>query len=163
MFIKYAKHFTSSTKETSHQIHEDVIKWNTYPRYWPLVWRIHRSPVNSPHKGQWRGALMFSLICVGINGWVNNRKAGDLRRQRAYYDVIVMMSTCVSEPGSVFYLLLRVRSDYAHPITGQVTEITCPVIGRAYPELTRSKRQKTGLGAVSRTWASNCTHRYCGM
>ena len=29
-------------------------------------------PVNSPHKGQWRGALMFSLICVWINGWVNN-------------------------------------------------------------------------------------------
>ena len=37
-------------------------------------------PVNSPHKGQWRGALMFSLICVWINGWVNHREAGDLRR-----------------------------------------------------------------------------------
>ena len=36
-------------------------------------------PVNSPHKGQWRGAWMFSLICVWINGWVNNREAGDLR------------------------------------------------------------------------------------
>ena len=41
-------------------------------------------------KGQWRGALMFSMIGVGINGWVNNRKAGDLRRHRAHYDVIVM-------------------------------------------------------------------------
>ena len=51
---------------------------------------IHRSPVTSPHKGQWRGALMFSLICVWINGWVNNREAGDLRRYRARYDVIVM-------------------------------------------------------------------------
>ena len=47
-------------------------------------------PVNSPHKGQWRGALMFSLICVWINGWVNNREAGDLRRNRAHCDVIVM-------------------------------------------------------------------------
>ena len=46
--------------------------------------------VNSPHKGQWRGALMFSLICARINGWVNNGEAGDLRRQRAHYDVIVM-------------------------------------------------------------------------
>ena len=45
---------------------------------------------NSPHKGQWRRALMFSLICVWINGWVNNREAGDLRRHRAHYDVIVM-------------------------------------------------------------------------
>ena len=52
---------------------------------------IHRSPVNSPHKGQWRGALMFSLICIWINGWLNNREAGDLRRDRAHYDVIVMM------------------------------------------------------------------------
>ena len=42
----------------------------------------HRSPVNSPHKGQWRGALMFSLICVWVNGWVNNCEAGDLRRNR---------------------------------------------------------------------------------
>ena len=42
------------------------------------------------HKGQWRGALMFSLICVSINGSVNNREAGDLRRYRAHYDVIVM-------------------------------------------------------------------------
>ena len=29
---------------------------------WPFVWGIHRSPVNSPHKGQWRWALMFSLM-----------------------------------------------------------------------------------------------------
>ena len=49
---------------------------------------IHRSPVQ---KGQWRGALMFSLICVWINGWVNNREAGDLRRYRAHYDLTVMM------------------------------------------------------------------------
>ena len=51
---------------------------------------IHRSPVNSPHKGQWRGASMFSLICAWINGWANNREAGDLRRLRAHYDVTVV-------------------------------------------------------------------------
>ena len=45
---------------------------------------------NSPYKGQWRGALMFSLICVWINGWVNNGEAGDMRRYRAHYDVTVM-------------------------------------------------------------------------
>ena len=38
-----------------------------------------------PRKGQWRGTLMFSLICAWINGWVNNREAGDLRRHRAHY------------------------------------------------------------------------------
>ena len=41
------------------------------------------------HKGQWRGALMFSLICAWINGWVNNGEAGDVRRHRAHYDVII--------------------------------------------------------------------------
>ena len=73
--------------------HDDVIKWKHFPRYWPFVRGIHRSPVNSPHKGQWRGALMFYLICVWINGWVNNREAGDFRRYRAHYDVIVMLKS----------------------------------------------------------------------
>ena len=71
--------------------HDDVIKWKHFPRYWQFVWGIHRSPVNSPQKGQWRGALMFSLICIRINGWVNNREAGDLRHHRAPYDVTLMV------------------------------------------------------------------------
>ena len=70
--------------------HDDVIKWKHFPRYWPFVRGIHRSPVNSLHKGQWRGALVFSLICARINGWVNNREVGDLRRHPAHYDVTVM-------------------------------------------------------------------------
>ena len=44
--------------------HDDVIKYKYFPRYWFFVRGIHRSPVNSPHKGQWRGALVFSLICA---------------------------------------------------------------------------------------------------
>ena len=71
--------------------HDDVIKWKHIPRYWPFVRGIHRSPVNSPHKGQWCGALVFSLICARINRWENNREAGDLRRHGAHYDVIVMI------------------------------------------------------------------------
>ena len=49
-------------------------------------------PGEFPHKGQWRRALMFSLICVWINDWVNNREAGDLRRYRVHYDVTVMFN-----------------------------------------------------------------------
>ena len=71
-------------------MHDDVIKWKHFPRNWPFVREIHRSPVNCPHKGQWRGALMFSLIYAWINDWVNNREAGDLRRQHGHYDIIVM-------------------------------------------------------------------------
>ena len=73
--------------------HDDVIKWKHFRRYWPFVRGIRRSPVNSPHKGQWRGALMFSLICAWINGWVSNCEAGDLRHHRAHYEVIMM--SCV--------------------------------------------------------------------
>ena len=73
--------------------YDDVIKWKHFPRNWPFVRGIHRSPVNSLHKDQWREALMFYLICARINGWVNNREAGDLRRYRAHYDVIVMLFT----------------------------------------------------------------------
>ena len=72
------------------------------PRYWPFVRGIHRSPVNSSHKSQWRGALMLSLIYAWINGWVNNREAGDLRRHRAHCDVIVMISRVLG--GVKFYL-----------------------------------------------------------
>ena len=72
---------------------DDIIRWKYFPRYWPFVWGIHRWPVNSPHKGQWRWALMFSLI----GACVNNRDAGDLRRHRANYDVTVMISPSPSE------------------------------------------------------------------
>ena len=72
--------------------HDDVMKWKHFPRYWPFVRGIHRSSVNSPHKGQWRGALMFSLICACINGCVSNRTAGDLRCHHTQYDVTVMIA-----------------------------------------------------------------------
>ena len=51
---------------------DDVIKLKYFLCYWPFMQEIHRSPVNSPQKGQWCRALMFSLICTWINGWVNN-------------------------------------------------------------------------------------------
>ena len=67
---------------------DGVIKWKHFPCYWPFMRAIHQSPVNSPHKRQWRGALMFSLICTRTNGWVNSRN--DLRRHRAHCYVTVM-------------------------------------------------------------------------
>ena len=84
-----------------HCIHDDVIKWKHFLCYWPFVRGIHRSPLNSPHKVQWRGALMLSLICAWTNSWVSNREAGDLRRHRAHYDVVVMLWT--------FFIIRRYR------------------------------------------------------
>ena len=72
-------------------LHDDVIQWKHFSRYWPCVRGIHRSPVNSPHKDQWLGTLMFSLTCAWTKRWANNWDAGDLRRHRAHYDVIVMI------------------------------------------------------------------------
>ena len=81
--------------------HDDIIKWKHFLLYRPFVWGIHWSPVNSPHKGQWHGALMFSVItmasdtefwCFLLSGpeqMVNNQDAGDLRHHRAHYDVTV--------------------------------------------------------------------------
>ena len=86
----WRSHGSDPDRDLVSDMHDDVIKWKHFPRYWPFVRGIHRSPVNSPHKGQWRGALIFSLICVWINGWVNNSDAGDFRRYRAHYDAIVM-------------------------------------------------------------------------
>ena len=83
---------------------------------------IHRSLVNSPHEGQWRGALMFSLICVWINGRVNNREAGNLRRYRAQYDVSVFTKQLtfrgiLSNPCPIIWMLCKkLENSYAYHI-----------------------------------------------
>ena len=89
-------------------IHDDVIKWNHFLRYWPSVRWIHRSPVNSPHKGQWRGALMFFFICAWINGRVNNCEASVLRRHRSHYDVTVTHFVTHDSQGDCYRQLLLV-------------------------------------------------------
>ena len=85
---------------------------------------------NSPHKGQWRGALMFSLICDRINCWVNNGEAVDLRRHPAHYDVIVMkvlyagpavMIVLPSKQKHIIYLLARFLVwDHPHEYTNPI-------------------------------------------
>ena len=72
-------------------LNDDLIKWKHFPCYWPFVWGIHRSPVNSPHKGQWHGGLMFFFIYAWISGWVNIREAGDMRHHHVHYYTIIVM------------------------------------------------------------------------
>ena len=71
--------------------YNDVTKWKHFPRYWPFVRGIHRSPVDSLHKGQRHRVVIFSLLCT--NYWANNRDAGDLRRPHTHHDVTVMCHT----------------------------------------------------------------------
>ena len=87
--------FNSMAHRHLSQLYEDVIEWKLFPRYWPFVRGIHRSPVTS-QRPVTRKALMFTLICVWTADWVNNRDAGDLRRHRAHDDVIVMEYFCRS-------------------------------------------------------------------
>ena len=75
-------------------VHDDVIKWKHFPCYWPFVRGIHRWPVDSPHKGQWRWALMFSLMCACTNDWANTPDTCVLRRHVALCDVTVMRQEC---------------------------------------------------------------------
>ena len=67
-----------------------VIKWKHFPWHRPFVRGIRRSPLNSPHRGQWREAMMLYFIWAWINGWSNTREASDLRRHSSHYDVTVM-------------------------------------------------------------------------
>ena len=87
--------------------HDDVIKWKPFPRYWPFLRGIHRWIPRT--KGQWRGDLMFSLICAWTDSWANNGDAGDLRRYRAHNDAIVILTqawalcyTCTSITSTIF-------------------------------------------------------------
>ena len=89
-FLKWCTRLLAYHHYSYKTLHDGIIKWKHFSRYWPFVRGIHRSPVNCPHKGHWRGALMFSLIYARMNGWINNREAGDLRRHRAHYYVTVM-------------------------------------------------------------------------
>ena len=79
-------------------------------------------PVNSPHKGQWHGTLMFSLISARTNGRANNRDAGDLRRNRVHHNVTVMWQN------------LHIM----HPITNSHSFVMCWFVAIIWPVLSRS-------------------------
>ena len=107
-------HYQKSTVAyRSHAIYHIVTWWHICV---PMTWCCHQMETfsallalwNSPHKGQWRGALMFSLICALLSDWGNNHEAGDLRRHRGHYDVNVMelMVNCSLIPKPVITQLL---------------------------------------------------------
>ena len=101
--------------------------------YWPFVRGIHRSPVDSPHKGQWHGALMFSLICTWTNGWASNQDASDYKCHRAHYDVAVMLPEAMmaqfinthTHTHTHRYMHHRASMSHYH----QVSNIRCTLLG----------------------------------
>ena len=124
---------------------DDVIKGKHFPHYWSFVRGIHRSPVNSPHKGQWRGVLMFPLISEWTNGWVNNREDGDLRRRRAHYNVIVMHQEVANFPTSLELMAARRNA--------------CCVVWLIHiPMMTSSN--KNIFGVTGLLWGKSTGHRW---
>ena len=87
---------------------------------------VHLFPVNSPHIDHWRRALTFSLICAPINGWVNNREAGDLTCHHAHYDVIIMILD-----GLLLYIHVHTLKDKIwKAINGMHKELYCAETNR---------------------------------
>ena len=64
-------HPPSVVCDSTKPLNDDVIQWKHFPRYWPFVRGIHRSPVISPHKGQWRGDLIF--FDMRLNKWLSKQ------------------------------------------------------------------------------------------
>ena len=71
---------------------------------------------NSPVTGELpaQKPLMFSLICAWINSSVNNHKAGDLRRHRAHYGVIVMTAKQNTRNACAVYIYDKTWANYSH-------------------------------------------------
>ena len=137
-------------------MHDDVIKWKHFPRYWPFVRGIHRSPVNSPRKGQWRGALVDPLICVWINGWVSNREAGDLRRYRTHYDATVVCALISNVRRFTQYqnvrMCLPIRNHCRIRLRNKDGTVSCNVFIWCYQNTYMKAMQLTIIALKSR-WA----------
>ena len=106
--------------------HDDVIKWRHFRCCWPFVRWFHLSPVNSPRKGQWRGAFVFSSICTWTNNWANSGDATDLRPYRVHYDVTVMISQDVHIDHNT--LVLKLTQICATLFTGKYSRIEAFIV-----------------------------------
>ena len=133
---------------------DDVIKWKHFLRYWPFARGIHGSLVNSPHKNQWRRALMFSLICVWINAWVNNSEASDLIHHRAHYDVIVMSTKRLWSPKKA--CSLQWRHDERYGVSNHLH--LDRLLNRLFRQRSKktSKHRVTGLLMGILRWPMDC-------
>ena len=91
--------------------------------------------------------LMFSLICVWITGWVNNCEAGDLRRQRGHYDVIVMKMSYAKWRQFCVVLNVLIALMLYHLATEkvQVTPHLCPLSRHCLIIVTPYKSQQTSI------------------
>ena len=120
----------------------------------PFVREIYRSPVDSTHKGQWRGALVFSLMCPWTNDWANSPDAGDLRWHYAYCDVTVMMFPAMAEEISPY--LQKTRKWRCVSATGEGIRTT-RTQDNSYPRQLVPKTTRTQENSYPRQIAPKTT------
>ena len=106
-----------------------------------------------PHKGQWRRALMLSLICAWTNGRANNRDACDLRRHRANYDVTV--------PISIWPIICKMITNKSQCVSAQalsvsITEIYLKLYFKMKATFTRCDFRRSYVSLFM--WFSNARH-----
>ena len=95
LFRQHGMKYTEGAKKQENQIMIHKAWWRHQMETFSALLAICAG--NSPVTGEFPAqrpvtwSFMFSFICDWINGWVNNREAGDLRRNCAHYDVNVMM------------------------------------------------------------------------
>ena len=108
-------------------------------------------PVDSPHKGQWCGVLMFCLICAWTNGWAaNNRDTCDMRRLRAHHDV-----TCITHvPWCMSGSLTSGGGENVLGIPGACATRNFAYLVRGPYRITSNRGTRTALLSL---WV-NCSH-----
>ena len=120
-------------------------------------------------RGIHRGPLMFALICVWINGWANNREAGDLTRHRAHYDVIVMW--CSSPDPFMHWATYRQRFIYQlwhgcvikpHSLLWDMPIHRGPNFNDALEKLCLTHLGRDNIDAISQT-SFSCTSSWIKM
>ena len=67
--------------------HDNVIKREHFPRYWPFVWEFTGHRWIPPQRPV---TLEPGYFLAWPNNWVHNRDVGDSRRHHAHYDVTLM-------------------------------------------------------------------------
>ena len=90
----YGDGFVPSSVRSVCTSHDDVIKWKHFPR---LTICAGNSPVTGEFPAERPVTRSFDIFFIRawMNGWLNNREAGDLRSHRAHYDVTVMLRPSV--------------------------------------------------------------------
>ena len=105
----------STLPSTDKISHYDVITWKRFSHYCPFVRGILRSPVDSPHKGQWFGAFMFPLMPARTDCWTNNREAGEIEIPWRSFDVPALNSSTI-----LCWIIFWTNADLPPPTPNQI-------------------------------------------